>query len=318
MAMPNKKKLNKWKDTSLRHKFHVVRKAAFRIILYLVLFDLAFVFLYPFIKMITTALKSDADIQNITIKWIPSSLDWSSFVSAFKMLKYPKYFMNSFLVTGFATIGHILGCAFIGYGFARYKFRGKGLLFAGVILSMLIPEQLLSSSLYIMFSRVGWLDTYLPFIVPAFLGFGLKGGFFVFLFRQFFIGMPYEMEEAARIDGCGPLRIFGWIMVPMARSAILVAGILSIVWHWNEYYAPRVYMKSQTKMFLSSRLPAMYEALNKLTSEVEEVTNEAGAIVSEPQCMAATFLVIVPLLIIFIFAQKKFMEGIERSGLTGM
>lgn len=318
MIWKDKTKTVKFRDTSLRHKIKVAKKVIFKIVLYLVLFDLAFVFLYPFIKMITTALKSEADLQNITIKWIPSSLDFSSFQSAFEMLKYPHYFMNTFFVTALATIGHIFGCAFIGYGFARYKFRGKGILFAGVILSMLIPEQILSTSLYLMYSRVGWLDTYLPFIVPTIVGFGLKGGFFVFLFRQFFIGMPYEMEEAARIDGCGPLRIFGWIMVPMARSAVLVAGILSVVWHWNEYYAPRVFMKTRSKMFLSSRLPAMYEALNKLTGEAEEVVDEAGAIVSEAQCMAATFLVIVPLLIIFMFAQKKFMEGVERSGLTGM
>lgn len=312
-----KSKTQKFKGSSVRHKLHVARKILFRVILYLVLFDLAFVFLYPFIKMMTSALKSEADLQNITVKWLPGGLEWSNFVAAFKMLKYPRYFMNTFFVTTVATIGHVIGCAFIGYGFARYKFRGKGLLFAGVILSMLIPEQILSFPLYIMFSKVGWIDTYLPFIVPTFLGFGLKGGFFVFLFRQFFAGMPYEMEEAARIDGCGPLRIFASIMVPMARSSVLVAGVLSMVWHWNEYYAPRIYLKSRDNMFLSSRLPSMYDALNKLASETEEVLGDS-MIVNEAQCMAATFLVIVPVLIVFMFAQKKFMEGIERSGLTGM
>lgn len=289
-----------------------------KVVLYLVLFDLAFVFLYPFIKMVVDALKSDADLQNITVKWIPSRLEWSNFIQAFQMLKYPRYFMNSALVTLLATIGHVLSCAFIGYGFARYNFRGKGILFGGVILSMLIPAQVLIFPLYMMYSKLGWTDTYLPLIVPTFFGFGLRGGFYVFLFRQFFAGMPYEMEEAARIDGCGPLRIFFRIMAPMARSSLLVATVLSVVWHWNDYFEPRIYLKTTSLFFLPSRLPGMYEVLNKLTSETAEDLAGESLIVNEALCMAATFLVILPLLIVYGFVQKKFMEGVERSGLTGM
>lgn len=290
-----------------------------RVLLYLVLFDLAFVFLYPFIKMIADAFKSDADLQNITVKWIPSHLEWGNFVQAFKMLQYPRYFTNTALVTLLATIGHVLSCAFIGYGFARYEFRGKGFLFGGVILSMLIPVQVLIFPLFMMFSKLGWVDTYLPLIVPTFFGFGLRGGFYIFLFRQFFAGMPYEMEEAARIDGCGPLRIFFRIMVPMARSSLLVATVLSVVWHWNDYFEPRIYLKTTSLFFLPSRLPAMYEVLNKLSSETaEDIAAGESLIVNEALCMAATFLVILPLLLVYSFVQKKFMEGVERSGLTGM
>ena len=295
-----------------------LKKTIPKLILYVVLLDLAFVFLYPFIKMVVDALKSEADLQNITIKWIPDNLKWSNFTTAFKMLQYPRYFTNTVFVTFFATIGHVLGCSFIGYGFARYKFRGKGLLFGGVILSMLIPEQVLIFPLYMMFSKIGWLDTYLPLIAPTFLGFGLRGGFFIFLFRQFFAGLPYEMEEAARIDGCGPIRIFMKIMVPIAKSSVLVATVLSVVWHWNEYFAPRIYISTTSKMFLPSRLPGMYEILNKLSSESSEVMVGESLIVNEALCMAATFLVILPLLIVYAFVQKKFIEGVERSGLTGM
>lgn len=313
------KKINdKVKPRAINITPRTVKKAIPKLILYLVLFDLAFVFLYPFIKMISDALKSEADLQNITVKWIPSTLEWSNFKTAFTMLQYPRYFTNSLFVAVVATIGHVIGCAFIGYGFARYNFRGKGILFAGVILSMLIPDQVLIFPLYIMFSKVHWIDTYLPFIVPTFVGFGLRGGFFIFLFRQFFAGMPYEMEEAARIDGCGPIKIFIKIMIPMARSSVLVASVLSVVWHWNDYFAPRIYLKSTSKMFLPSRLPGMYELLNQITNESAEVMAGESIIVNEALCMAATFLVILPLLVIYTFVQRKFMEGIERSGLTGM
>lgn len=296
-----------------------VRKFIGRALLYLVLLDLAFVFLYPFILMIADSLKSPADLQNITVKWIPNKLDFHNFVDAFKMLRYPRYFLNSALVAIVATVGHIIGCAFVGYGFARYKFRGKGVLFAGVILSMLIPTQVLIFPMYIMFSKIGWLNSYLPLIVPTFFGFGLRGGFYIFLFRQFFAGMPYEMEEAARIDGYGPIRIFAKIMIPMARSSVLVASVLSLVWHWNDYFEPRIYIQKTSMMFLPSRLPGMYDILNKLTSDVPgQVLSGDNLIVNEALCMAATFLVILPLLIAFSFVQKKFMEGIERSGLTGM
>lgn len=309
-------------DKVVLKKFNItpksLKKTIPKLLLYLVLFDLAFVFLYPFIKMVADALKSEADLQNITVKWIPNNFEWSNFTTAFKMLQYPNYFKNSVIVALLATVGHVLGCAFIGYGFARYKFKGQGLLFGGVILSMLIPDQVLIFPLYMMFSKIGWLDTYLPLIAPTFLGFGLRGGFFIFLFKQFFAGMPYEMEEAARIDGCGPLRIFMKIMVPMAKSSVLVASVLSVVWHWNDYFAPRIYISTTSKMFLPSRLPGMYEILNKLSSESAEVMAGESLIVNEALCMAATFLVILPLLIVYTFVQKKFIEGVERSGLTGM
>lgn len=312
------KKSDKVKLTNFRITPKVFKKTIPKLILYLVLFDLAFVFLYPFIKMVADALKSEADLQNITVKWIPNSFYWSNFTTAFKMLQYPKYFTNSVFVALAATVGHVFGCAFIGYGFARYNFRGKGFLFGGVILSMLIPDQVLIFPLYMMFSKIGWLDSYLPLIAPTFLGFGLRGGFFIFLFRQFFAGMPYEMEEAARIDGCGPLGIFMRIMVPMSKSSVLVATVLSVVWHWNDYFAPRIYISTTSKMFLPSRLPGMYEILNKLSSESAEILPGESLIVNEALCMAATFLVILPLLIIYTFVQKKFIEGVERSGLTGM
>lgn len=303
-------------------KFHFSKKWAkatiLRIGIYLVLFDLAFVFLYPFITMIIDALKSEEDLINSTVTWIPTSIHWENFRTAFRQLDYLAFFKNSALVTIIATLGHVISCSFIGYGFARYRFRGKGILFGGVILSMLVPVQVIIFPLYMNFSNWGWIDTYLPLTVPAFLGFGLRGGFYIFLFRQFMMGLPYEMEEAAKIDGCGPIKTFIKIIIPMSRSSILVCTVLSIVWHWNDYFEPRIYLNSYKLAMLPSKLEPLYEALNKITAEGDDASAGGTVVVNQAMCMAATFLVILPLLIAYTFVQKKFMEGVERSGLTGM
>ncbi len=319
------------KHVSVQNRFTKkhVRKFIVSVFLYLVLFDLAFVFLYPFITMIIDSLKSDADLVNITVKWIPSSLQWSNYKVAFDGLDYFQisstfpflggFVMNSVFVTLVATIGHTFVCAFVGYGFARYKFPGRTVFFLLVILTMLVPTQVLIFPLYIMYSGWGWLNNYLPLLVPCFFGYGLRGGFYIFLFRQFFLGLPYEMEEAARIDGCGALKTFFKIMLPMARSSTLVCVVLSVVWHWNDFFEPSIYLTQAPKLaLLPSRLPAMYAALNQVASEAEDIALNSNVVVNQAICMASTFLVILPLLIAYMFVQKQFMEGVERSGLTGM
>lgn len=297
----------------------LTKKIIFNIGLYLVLFDLAFVFIYPFLTMILDAFKSDADLMNSTVKWIPTEFTLVNFKLALKELNYLDYLKNSLIIVAIATIGHALVCSFIGYGFARYNFRGKGVLFGGVILSMLVPTQVIVFPLYHMYAQAHFLDTYLPLLVPCFFGFGLRGGFYVFLFRQFFVGLPHEMEEAARIDGCGPLRTYLKIMLPMSKSSLLVCAVLSVVWHWNDSFEPGIYLNSAPQLqLLTARIPEMYEKLAQFSAETVEGINAADLVINQGTVMAATFLVILPLLVIYMFVQKQFMEGVERSGLTGM
>lgn len=293
------------------------KKLVVRIFYYLVLCSLSFVFLYPFIKMIVTSLMSDSDLLDVTVSWLPNELRWSNYKIAMDQLAYWRYIQNSLIITIGATLGHVISCSFIGYGFARYKFKLKGVCFAIVILSMLVPVQTLIFPLYIQYSKMNWLDTFLPLIVPAFFGYGLNGAFFIFLFRQFFMGLPKEMEEAARIDGCGAFRTFFKIMLPMSKSSILVATVLSFVWHWNDYFEPNIYVKEVIKRVLPSRLPGLY-ALVGAEDAMDMVMEEDGFTFNEAMLMAGTFMVILPVLIVYAFLQKKFMEGVERSGLTGM
>lgn len=296
----------------------LARSGVIRFGFYFLLCALSFIFLYPFLIMIAKSLMTDTDLINITIKWLPSSATWSNYSVAYQKLWFSKFVWNSAAVAIIGTLGHMFSCAVTGYAFARYNFRGKGLLFGIVILSMIVPIQVIIFPLYMQYSGWGWIDSYLPLIVPTFFGFGLSGGFFIFLFRQFFVSLPYEMEEAARIDGCGPIRTYVRIMLPMAQSSLLVCGVLSLVWHWNDYFEPGVYITNTAIKMLPHRLPSLYALLNSENFSMIQINDIEGLIFNEAMLMAATFLCILPILVMYLFLQKRFMEGVERSGLTGM
>ncbi len=290
-----------------------------RLAFYFLLSALSFIFLYPFITMIVKSLMTDDDLVNITVKWIPSEMTWSNYDIAFRRMQFKRYVWNNVLVCAVSTVGHVFSCALTGYAFARYKFRLKNALFVIVILMMIVPVQVIIFPLYKQYSDWKWLNTFAPLLVPTFFGFGLNGGFFIFLFRQFFMGMPYEMEEAARVDGCGPIRTYARIMLPMAQAPMLVCCVLSLVWHWNDYFEPGIYINTKPDMrMLPSILPSLYELLNQENHTMIQVNDLEGIVFNEAMLMAATFLCIIPIMIAYLILQRRFMEGVERSGLTGM
>lgn len=296
------------------------KRCIVRIFFYLVLCSLSFVFLYPFLRMIIISLMSDSDLVNITVTWLPTEIVWTNYKIAAQRLSFFQYIKNSVFITAVGTVGHLISCSMIGYGFARYKFRMNKVFFAVVILSMLVPVQTIIFPSYIQYSKAHLLNIcrgYLPILLPCFFGYGLNGAFFIFLFRQFFKGLPKDMEEAARIDGCGPMGIFFRIMLPMSKAAILVTVVLSMAWHWNDYFEPNIYINNIIHQVIPSRLPDLYRLLN--TEESMELVEEVGGYVfNNAMMMAATFLVVVVILVVYMFLQKGFMEGIEHSGLTGI
>ena len=314
------KNRNAYVHCNSNHWPRLLRDGALRFGFYFLLCTLSFVFLYPFIKMITQSLMTDDDLINITVKWLPSGLTWSNYNIAYRKLQFGRYVWNRARVAIVCTLGHVFSCALTGYAFARYKFRFKGALFTLVILTMLVPVQTIIIPQYMQFANWGWIDSelHLPLIVPAFLGFGLNGGFFIFLFRQLLQSMSYEMEESARVDGCGPIRTYLHIMLPMSQSSLLVCTVLSMVWHWNDYFEPGVYITSVWLKMLPNRLPSLYAELSKEQHTMIQTNDIEGIMFNEAMLMAATFLCIVPILILYLFLQRRFMEGVERSGLTGM
>lgn len=317
-----KKKIGRWEESNPKLKFLFAKlknlstwgKSLFRMASYLLLFDLAFIFLFPFLYMVITSIKSPIDVMDITVEWLPRSIYFNNYIKAGEMLNYlPNLFKTAF-VTILATIGHLISCSMVAYGFARYRFPLKNTLFNLVLLTIIIPVQVLIFSLLIMYSKAGWLNTYLPLIVPTCFGFGLRGGLFIFIFKQLFSGLPYELEEAARIDGCNAFKTYWTIVLPVAGSALLVCTILSLVWHWNDYFEPSMYILKPNVQLLPAKLPNLYILLEQM---MEQDVGISESISLEGTVMAGTFMVILPILIVYLFLQKKFMEGIERSGLVG-
>ncbi|HIZ83049.1 MAG TPA: carbohydrate ABC transporter permease [Firmicutes bacterium] len=282
-------------------------KFIINLIIYILLIEFAFTFLYPFIYMILNSLKYDYEVIDATKQWIITDINWNNYVSAFEGLDYMKSLVNTLIVVLGSTLGHIISCSLAGYGFARFKFKGSSLMFGLAMLNLIIPSALMIMPLYIQFSKFHMMGTYLPIILPSFFGFGLKGGIYIFLFRQFFKSLPVSYEEAAKIEGCSMLQVFVRIMLPIARTTILVVFILSVVWHWNDYFEPATY--------LSGNLQILSQKISSVASASATVTSAVGASVNMT-ALAACVLVILPLLIVYFIFQKQFMEGVEFSGLA--
>lgn len=290
----------------------------FKILCYAMLVAMCFVFLYPFIYMMATSLKSYPDLMNAAVYLIPRSFEWVNYKTAFEAVNYVQSLGNSVFMTVICSVAHVFVCSMVGYGFARFKFGGRGALFFVVVLSILIPAQVLIIPQYFVYAQVGLTRSSLPMILPCFFGYGLRGGLFIFLYRQYFLRFPKTLEEAARIDGCTPMRAYWSVAFPTASSQTLVTVMLSAVWHWNDYFEPTIYLKNYKQFLLPQRLPELYA----LISSMEKGGNTGGDLSSiqfiyhEGVVMAGTVIVLVPLLIMYIILQRRFVEGVERSGLV--
>ncbi|GIN69891.1 transporter [Bacillus sp. J14TS2] len=289
---------------------------------YLLLFSLSFVFIYPLIYMISQSLMRPSDVADATVQWIPKTLEWNNYVEAFKAINYWNGLLNSTLISLGSAILQIISCSFIGYGFARYKFPLKGLWMGLLIFTFLVPPTTLVVPLYIFYSDLGWIDTLMPFIFPSAMGFGLKGSLFVLIFIQFYRGLPKVMEEAARIDGAGAFRTYWTIMFPLAKPAMIVVFLFSVVWHWNDVFQPNMYLLLPDFFNLAQNLAtfngnANADGLDAVASQIQQSEAIGLAPTLMNQIMAAVMLTILPILILYLFVQRAFVHGIERSGIAG-
>lgn len=282
------------------------RRLITRLAVIILLVDVSFIFIVPILRLISTSLMDIMDLYDPTVVWLPRRWAWENYSRAYTALQYTLSFKNSIMVAGLSAILQTLSCAMVGYGFARFKFPGREKIFMLVLFAMIVPPHAIIIQLFILISRLGWLETYKPFLIPSIFGMGLRGALFVFIYRQFFKGMPWELEDAAMIDGAGPLRIFINVMLPLAQPAILVVFLFSFVWHWNDSLEPSIYLSRQEMFFLPQRLSVVESALSNL---------QLRGMWGTGTIMAATLLVILPLLILYIFTQRYFVESIERTGL---
>lgn len=283
----------------------------FKAFLYVVFIATSYIYLNPIMKMMVNMIMSNEDLINPTVTWIPSGIFMGHLEAAWKMLHYPKAFGVSMLVALSASIFHVLSTGLAGYALARLQFPFKKLVFGLLLLSFIIPPQVIILPTIIAYTNLGLTNSIITLIIPSVLGFGVKGALFVIIFRQFFSTQPKELQEAASIDGASAIYFYVRVMLPLAKPAILVVFLFSFVWTWNDTYFPRMFLSDSSLLPLASETLQLDKVITSFVETQQITSYEAGAIK-----MAASFLVILPPLLIFLVFQRHFVESIERTGLV--
>lgn len=317
-----------WPDDMVKRRLMNRSKKIFLAVFRMALFiGLIYVIIYPMLYMLSTTFRTDADILDPSVVWIPKHFTLTNLQQAFVSMKYLNSLWNTVSIMMVSALLQVGVTAVVGYGFARFKFRFKKLLFALVLFTIVVPAQTTIIPVFVGFSNFDVLgivklinaltgadiilrltNTPLVMYLPALFGMGIRSGLFIYIFRQFFRNMPKELEEAAMIDGCGPFRSFIRVMVPNAGSVFLTATILSMVWYWNDYYLSTMLMDKV--MTITVALSRLQEALWNFVS-----ANEMQLMLIRMQ--AGCLLAILPPLIAYFFVQNKFTESVERSGIVG-
>ncbi len=286
---------------------------------------LSFVIIFPILKKISVAIKDRSDLYSPVVVWIPENFSWANFSNAIKFMDYWKTLLNTFSLSGTTTILTVIACALAGYGFARLKFKGSNLLFACVILTILVPPTTILIPMYLNLKDftlfgiiplitgkpVNLLNTYWPFILTSATAMSFKAGLFIFIFRQFFRGIPKEVEEAAYVDGANVTKTFTRIMLPNSLPSILTVSLFSFVWQWNDSFYTTTYLTSSK---------VMATQLSSLPYNLQRLQNGGSA--EDPFYLSMVqdtgiLLAILPLIIIYLFVQRHFVESVERTGIVG-
>lgn len=255
--------------------------------------------LFPLAWMVSTSLKPPDQVNKFPPIWIPHPVMWSNYVRAMTIFPVPFWIFvrNSLYMSISITIGTVLSNIIVAYAFARLRFRGQEVLFLLVLSTMMLPGQVTMIPLFIMFSKLGWVNTYKPLIVPAFFG----SAYFVFLLRQFFTTIPRELDDAARIDGCGILGVFFRIVLPMSKPALGITAIFAFSWSWNEFLGPLIYLSKMETFPLALALSYLRSTYRVLWSEL----------------MVTSFIAMLPPLVLFVVAQRYYIQGIVITGVKG-
>lgn len=311
-------------DTKTTRKINAVvlrrrsQSVAVKLVRTLFLLGLCYLFLFPIFYLLLAAFSDPESLNNPNVVWIP--LDWTmeNFKYAIEELNFwPSAGLSLIHAVG-GTLASLFSCSLVGYGLARYKFAEKGLVFMCVVLTIIVPPQTLLITQYLQYKDflglgINLLNTPWVLILPAIFGAGLRNGLFIFIFRQFFLGLPKDLEEAAWVDGCNPLRTFVSIIIPSSGPGIVTVTLFSFVWHWNDYYYSAMLYTGKLKA-----LVPMMEAINtNLGGEMaaggttNDVLSLRGIISS-----AGILTIIVPL-VLYLFLQRHFVESIERTGIVG-
>ncbi len=279
-----------------------------RVLLYGLLLLFSVFFLTPLLWAVLASLKSPAELQQYPQPLLPGEWLWSNWLDVWTLLPLSTYFTNSILVTLLALAGQLLSCSLVAYGFARFRFPFRRTLFGVVIAVLILPGISYLIPQYVIYTQLGWLDSFLPLIVPWWVAAGSGSAFSIFLLRQFYSNIPRELEEAALLDGANHLRIWWSIILPLSRPALGAVAVLGFIWHWTEFLGPLIYLQSQNNFTLTLGLRFLQTGAAD-TTVVSQSTDQ--------YLMVATLLACLPPLLLFLAAQRYFIQGINLSGGKG-
>lgn len=276
------------------------RHAVFEAVMQVILVILSGVMLIPFFWLLSTSLKVRGTEFVFPPVWIPSPAVWRNYYTAIfdSGLPFTRFLANTAIITGFNMVGVLFAASLAGFGFSRMRWPARDKLFVLVLSTMMLPEIVTQIPSYLLFRLLGWIDTFLPLIVPAYLG---GGAFNIFLFRQFFMGIPYELDEAARIDGAGTLQIYVQVILPLSKPVLTAVAIFTFLGNWNSFMGPLIYLNSLEKMTLAVGLRA-FQGLRGTEWNL---------------MMAAATIMLIPVLVLFFAAQRYFIQGIVATGFGG-
>jgi multiple sugar transport system permease protein len=277
-----------------------VRKAISTILVQGTIILLSIVVMIPFGWMISTALKPIEQVFEFPPSWIPKPAMWENFWVGWTHVPMTRYLLNTLYITAVAIVGVLGSSSLVAYGFARLRAPGKEVIFLLLLSTMMLPQQVTLIPNFLLFKWLGWLNTYNPLLVPAFTA----APFFVFLLRQFYMTIPLELDEAARIDGCSTLGIFWRIIIPLSKPAIATVAIFVFFNRWNSFLWPLIYLRSPEKYTLAVGLSFFHSQQGQMLTYWNWL-------------MAVTLLVAIPPLLVFFFAQRHFVQGIALTGIKG-
>jgi len=271
-----------------------------RVGLYLLLLFFSLLFALPFFWLLSTSLKDDPQTYHVPPIWIPNPVRWRNYPEALTFYPFGHYVLNTLQIAVLSAVGVVTSSALTAYGFSRIRWRARDTLFFICVATLMLPFQVRMIPLYITFKTIGWLNTFLPLIVPRFFG----GPYYIFMLRQFFLTIPQELSDAARVDGCSELGILWRIILPLARPALAVVALFEVMSAWNNYIGPLIYINDRTKFTVALGLQQFRSGF---TAER----------LLWPYLMAASTAVILPILFLFFFTQRTFIEGITVTGIKG-
>ncbi|MBQ9964445.1 MAG: carbohydrate ABC transporter permease [Clostridia bacterium] len=286
---------------------------------------LCYLFLFPMFFLISTSLQDPSSVNDPSVIFIPKLISLDSIKEMISILNYWDSALLTLEIAVFSTLASLVSCSLVGYGFSRFNFKFKNVFFVLVILTIIVPRQVILPSLALNFQffdfggvlsllpegsdSINLVNTVWTFVLPSLFSTGLRSGVFIFIFRQFFLGLPKDLEEAARIDGCGAIRTYVRIIAPLAVPAFVTVALFSFVWHWNDLYS--------SSMFFSSEIKPLMPLLDNLSVLIDRADIGTTAYSARTYMASAPLLAVLPPLILYIFTQRFFTESIERSGIVG-